>query len=67
MNKFLFLSIVFAALGKTSFSQFYYKDIVATKQAVQELSILKEQKLRAVKVTSLEDDGLESEGYIIFF
>ena len=53
------LTIFFTPLS----AQYYYKDIIISKQAGTELSILKEQKIKTVKINSFENDGLPSEGF----
>lgn len=55
---FLIISVV-----KTTNAQYYYKDILNNKEVLLELSRLKEQKIKIVKVTSLEANGLPSEGF----
>jgi hypothetical protein len=45
------------------FAQYYYKDIVINKQAAADIAVLKEQKIRTVKINSFENDGLPSEGF----
>lgn len=45
-------------------AQYYYADIISNKQVMAEMAMLKEKKIRAVIVTSLEDNGMESEGFI---
>lgn len=57
-----FLIIITAATVPAS-AQYYYKDIVNNKEVIAELARLKEQKIRHVKVTSLESNGMESEGF----
>ena len=44
-------------------AQYYYNDIVNNKQVLDELALLKEKKVKGVKVTSLEANGEESEGF----
>jgi YD repeat-containing protein len=44
-------------------AQYYYNDIVNNKQVLAELSLIKEKKIRGVKVISLEATGEESEGF----
>lgn len=46
-------------------AQYYYKDIVSNKQALEDLALLKEQKIRQVKVSSFEDDGKPSDGFSV--
>jgi hypothetical protein len=52
---FLVLTIVNA--------QYYYKDILSTKQVIAEMAQLKEQKIKTVSLKSFEDDGSPSEGF----
>lgn len=44
-------------------AQYYYKDIINNKEVIAEMGRLKEQKIKAIKVTSLESNGMESEGF----
>jgi len=46
-------------------AQFYFKDIVSNRQVQTDLSRLKEQKIRSVKITSLESDGQPSETFLV--
>ncbi|MBX2935448.1 MAG: hypothetical protein KF825_14485 [Ferruginibacter sp.] len=46
-------------------AQFYYKDIISNKQVQADLARLKEQKIRSVKITSLESDGQPSENFLV--
>lgn len=54
------LTIVITGTGK---GQYYYRDIVSNKQAYQEKQVLKEQKIRRIKVHSFEGNGEVSEGF----
>lgn len=47
------------------YAQYYYKDIVSNAQLLAELLILKEQKIRSVKISSFEDDGRPSDGFTV--
>lgn len=49
--------------GFTSSAQYYYTDIISNKQVMAEMAILKEKKIKGVKVISLEANGEESEGF----
>jgi len=49
--------------GYSSAAQYYYTDILNNKQVMAELAVLKEKKIRGVKVVSMEADGTESEGF----
>lgn len=44
-------------------AQYYYKDIINNNDVMTELARLKEQKVRTVKVISMESNGMESEGF----
>lgn len=46
-------------------AQYYYKDIISNTQLQAELGRLKEQKIRSVKITSLESDGQPSEMFLV--
>ena len=58
--------IILTALltGSTVNAQYYYNDIVNNKQVMAELAVLKEKKVKGVKVISLESTGEETEGFI---
>jgi YD repeat-containing protein len=47
----------------TASAQYYYDDIVNNKQILADLAILKEKKIKGIKVTSIEATGEESEGF----
>lgn len=49
--------------GYSSAAQYYYTDILNNKQVMAELAVLKEKKVKGVKVVSMEADGTESEGF----
>lgn len=49
--------------GYSSSAQYYYTDIINNKQVMAELAVLKEKKIKGVKVVSMEADGTESEGF----
>jgi len=44
-------------------AQYYYNDIVNNKAVLAELAMLKEKKIKGVKVLSLESTGEKSEGF----
>lgn len=52
------------AASSTGSAQYYYNDIVNNSQVLAELAMLKEKKIKGVKVTSLESTGEESQGFI---
>ncbi len=49
--------------GYSSAAQYYYTDILNNKQVMAELAVMKEKKVKGVKVISMEADGTESEGF----
>jgi hypothetical protein len=62
INKFfgiLLLSMPITPL----FAQYYYKDIIINKQAIADMAMLKEQKIRIIKINSFESDDQPSEGF----
>ena len=64
MNKAPFIVLILLASGFGARAQYYFNDIVTNKRVMDDLVKLKEEKIRAVKVTSLESDGSESEGFV---
>ena len=63
MIKTVFVFVIpFLALTKVN-AQYYYKDILSTKQVIAEMAQLKEQKIKTVSLKSFEDDGSPSEGF----
>ena len=63
-EKNIFGLIVLLLAGYTTAAQYYYNDIINNKQILAELAVLKEKKIKGIKVTSLESTGEESEGFI---
>lgn len=49
--------------GYSSAAQYYYTDILNNKQVMAELAVMKDKKVKGVKVVSMEADGTESEGF----
>lgn len=56
----LFLVLI---LFTSSFSQYYYKDVVVPRQAAETLAKYKSQKIRSVRLESFEADGQPTEGF----
>ena len=50
-------------ISSTASAQYYYDDIVNNKQILADLAVLKEKKIKGIKVTSMEANGEESEGF----
>ncbi len=65
MIKHLIIASIVLLSSKVSNAQFYYKDIVSNLQLKAEMAKLKEMKYRSVKITSFEDDGKPSDGFLI--
>ena len=63
MKRIQIIMVLFLATGWKANAQYYYNDIVVNKRLVSEMAALKEQKIREMKITSLEKDGVESEGF----
>lgn len=63
MSKAHILVFIFLAAGLNAGAQYYYNDIVVNQHLFSEIAVLKTQKVREMKITSLEKDGVESEGF----
>ena len=63
MIKRVFVTVLIVAASVGLKAQYYYNDIVNNKQVLAELAILKEKKIKGVKVMSLESTGEASEGF----
>lgn len=63
MTKSLASFVLSFTLFFTAKAQYYYKDILSNQQLLNEMKILKEQKIKAVSIKSFEDDGSQSEGF----
>lgn len=46
-------------------AQYYYKDIISNTQVVSDMFQLKEQKIRSVKITSIDADGQPSQDFFV--
>lgn len=63
MNKRLILIFALFFTVVNTIGQFYYKDILTNIQSSADLNTLKVEKIKEVGVTSLEQDGIPSEGF----
>jgi hypothetical protein len=61
-KQFYFIAIFCFAMSNAK-SQYFYKDILTNKQLSSELGIYKQEKIKEIGVTSLENDGMPSEGF----
>jgi YD repeat-containing protein len=64
MAKTPFILLIALATGSNTHAQYYYNDIINNRQVLNELAVLKEKKIKGVKLTSLESTGEETEGFI---
>lgn len=51
-------------IGWKSNAQYYYNDIILNQRLLSDMAAYKENKVKEIKVTSLEKDGTESEGFV---
>ncbi|MBK7123825.1 MAG: hypothetical protein IPH68_14180 [Chitinophagaceae bacterium] len=65
MIRKIFVAGFVLCMGLNGYGQFYYKDIFSNNQLLAEMVVLKEQKIRTVKVTGLDDDGRPSDGFTV--
>lgn len=63
MKQFFCMVTGVVLLGTTAQSQFYYKDIVLNKQAIEEMATLKAASIRSVKVKSFDREDEPSAGF----
>jgi YD repeat-containing protein len=63
MIKTVFITALIAASSISSKAQYYYNDIVNNKAVLAELAMLKEKKIKGVKVLSMESTGEQTEGF----
>lgn len=64
MKRIPFILILSLLTGWKASAQYYYNDIVLNKRLLSEMAAFKEQKVREMKISSLEKDGRESEGFV---
>jgi len=65
MIRKIFVAGFILCVGSDGYGQYYYKDIFSNTQLLNEMAQLKEQKIRTVKLTGLDDDGRPSEGFTV--
>lgn len=63
MKKSVLGLVILSTISYSSAAQYYYTDILNNKQVMAELAVMKEKKVKGVKVVSMEADGTESEGF----
>lgn len=57
------LVIIFLCFTGAAFSQYYYNDIITTKQTNKQYKLLKDNNIQQVTAKSFEADGTESDGF----
>jgi hypothetical protein len=55
--------LLFLLLSQTTYAQYYYKDIVTTRQTSQLYNLLKAAKVRYIKLSSFEANDMPSEDF----
>ena len=63
MIKSSILVLLVLASSSNLCAQYYYNDIVNNRQVLAELAMLKEKKIKGVKIISMEATGEETEGF----
>ena len=60
--RFIFLFIILS-IALPSNAQYFYKDIVSNLQINDEFSILKNENIKTIKLSSFEDNDEPSDGF----
>jgi len=63
MKRYLLFALLLPFIAQQATAQSYYKDIVINKQLIAEMALLKEQKIRTVKVKSFDREEEPSIGF----
>ncbi|HEV3250886.1 MAG TPA: RHS repeat domain-containing protein [Puia sp.] len=63
MKELIGLLSALLIIGSSAEGQFYYKDILVTKQSMENWRNYKENSVRSVKLTSYESNGKPTEGF----
>lgn len=63
MKKILVLT-PFILAGWKANAQYYFNDVIVNQRLMADMAAYKENKVKEIKLTSLEKDGMESEGFI---
>ena len=64
MIRIPFVILLTLATGIAAKAQYYYDDIINNRQVRDELSVLKEKKIKGVKIISLEATGEQTEDFV---
>ncbi len=63
MKELIGLLSTLIIIGSSASAQFYYKDILITRQTIEKWKSYKENSVRSVKLTSYEGNGKPTEGF----
>jgi YD repeat-containing protein len=63
MIKASLIVLIALVTGTTATAQYYYDDVINNKQVRAELAVLKDKKVKGVKVVSMEANGEATEGF----
>jgi YD repeat-containing protein len=63
MKELIGLLSTLMLIGSSASAQFYYKDILITRQTIEKWKSYKENSVRSVKLTSYEANGKSTEGF----
>lgn len=63
MIKAPFILLIALVASSTASAQYFYDDIINNKQVRVELAVLKDKKIKGIKIASLEANGEETEGF----
>jgi hypothetical protein len=58
-----FFSTIFFLFSFSAKAQYYYKDILSNQQLNKEFNILRDEKIKTIKIKSFEDNNEPSEGF----
>ena len=59
------LTFIFSAIiAQSAFAQYYYQDIIATQQVTEKWKTYKENKVKSVNISSLENDNTPTDGFL---
>src|SRR5258708_5578382 len=64
LTKLITASLFLIVLCQVSHAQYYYKDLVVTRQTAGQWRQYKDNKVSSVKLESFESDGQPSEGFV---
>lgn len=63
LQKSSYLILFISLLSFNAGAQYYYKDVLSNKQLLADMAAYKENKVRTINITTVEDNGKPSEGF----